>query len=67
MLTQPSLFQVDKEKHPVPPLQLNLIRLLADLTVTVNKSEMVDMILPLFVESLEEGDASTPSSLRLRV
>ncbi|KAJ0010169.1 hypothetical protein Pint_34609 [Pistacia integerrima] len=59
--------QVDKEKHPVPPLQLNLIRLLTDLTVTVNKSEVVDMILPLFVESLEEGDASTPSSLRLRL
>lgn len=48
-------------------VQLNVIRLLADLTVAVNKSEVVDMILPLFVESLEEGDASTPSLLRLRV
>lgn len=48
-------------------MQLNVIRLLADLTVSVNKSEVVDMILPLFIESLEEGDASTPSLLRLRV
>lgn len=48
-------------------MQLNVIRLLADLTVVVNKSEVVDMILPLFIESLEEGDASTPSLLRLRV
>lgn len=48
-------------------MQLNVIRLLADLNVAVNKSEMVDTILPLFIESLEEGDASTPSLLRLRV
>ena len=48
-------------------MQLNAIRLLADLTVAVNKSEVVDMILPLFIESLEEGDASTPGLLRLRV
>lgn len=59
--------QVDKEKQAVPAVQLNVIRLLADLTVAVNKSEVVDMILPLFVESLEEGDASTPSLLRLRL
>ncbi|KAL5788548.1 hypothetical protein ACOSP7_005497 [Xanthoceras sorbifolium] len=57
--------QVDQEK--LLAKQLNLIRLLADLTVAVNKSEVVDMILPLFVESLEEGDASTPSLLRLRL
>lgn len=48
-------------------MQLNVVRLLADLNVAVNKSEVVDMILPLFIESLEEGDASTPSLLRLRV
>jgi hypothetical protein len=48
-------------------VQLNVIRLLADLTVAVNKSEVVDMILPLFIESLEEGEASTPGLLRLRV
>lgn len=60
-------FQGDKEKEAVPIVQLNVIRLLADLNVAVKKSEVVDMILPLFVESLEEGDASTPSLLRLRV
>lgn len=60
-------FQGDKEKRAVPIVQLNVIRLLADLNVAVKKSEVVDMILPLFVESLEEGDASTPSLLRLRV
>lgn len=57
--------QVDQEK--LTSKQLNLIRLLADLTVAVNKSEVVDMILPLFVESLEEGDASAPGLMRLRV
>ncbi|CAK7329726.1 unnamed protein product [Dovyalis caffra] len=59
--------QADKEKQGVPAVQLNVIRLLADLTVAVNKSEVVDMILPLFIESLEEGDASTPGLLRLRL
>ncbi|KAJ6766108.1 PHOSPHATIDYLINOSITOL KINASE [Salix purpurea] len=58
--------QVDK-KQGVPAVQLNVIRLLADLTVSVNKSEVVDMVLPLFIESLEEGDASTPGLLRLRL
>lgn len=60
------LFQANKEKA-VPPLQLNGIRLLANLNVAVKKSEIVDMILPLFIESLEEGDASTPCLLRLQV
>ncbi|XP_048230508.1 phosphatidylinositol 4-kinase alpha 1 [Ricinus communis] len=59
--------QVDKEKQGVPAVQLNVIRLLADLTVAVSKSEVVDMILPLFIESLEEGDASAPGLLRLRL
>ncbi|KAJ4973006.1 hypothetical protein NE237_006180 [Protea cynaroides] len=59
--------QDGKEKQSVPVVQLNVIRLLADLTVSVNKSEMVDLILPLFIESLEVGDASTPSLLRLRL
>lgn len=59
--------QGDKDKEAVPVVQLNVVRLLADLNVAVNKSEVVDMILPLFIESLEEGDASTPSLLRLRV
>ncbi|XP_059647700.1 phosphatidylinositol 4-kinase alpha 1 [Cornus florida] len=56
-----------KEKQAVPVVQLNVIRLLADLNVSVNKPEVVDMILPLFIESLEEGDASTPGLLRLRL
>ncbi|XP_022947644.1 phosphatidylinositol 4-kinase alpha 1-like isoform X2 [Cucurbita moschata] len=57
--------QVNKERE-VPPLQLNGIRLLANLNVAVKKPEIVDMILPLFIESLEEGDASTPCVLRLQ-
>uniref|UniRef100_A0A5B7AN74 1-phosphatidylinositol 4-kinase n=1 Tax=Davidia involucrata TaxID=16924 RepID=A0A5B7AN74_DAVIN len=56
-----------KEKQAVPVVQLNVIRLLADLNISVNKPEVVDMILPLFIESLEEGDASTPGLLRLRL
>ncbi|KAJ4961690.1 hypothetical protein NE237_021600 [Protea cynaroides] len=59
--------QDGKEMQTVPVVQLNVIRLLADLNVSVNKSEMVDVILPLFIESLEEGDASTPGLLRLRL
>ncbi|KAG8371684.1 hypothetical protein BUALT_Bualt13G0113900 [Buddleja alternifolia] len=59
--------QDGKEKQAVPPLQLNVIHLLAELYVSVNKPKVVDMILPLFIESLEEGDASTPGILRLRV
>ncbi|XP_010272166.1 PREDICTED: phosphatidylinositol 4-kinase alpha 1-like isoform X2 [Nelumbo nucifera] len=59
--------QDGKEKQTIPVVQLNVIRLLADLNVSVNKAEMVDMILPLFIESLEEGDASTPGLLRIRL
>ncbi|KAK4401558.1 Phosphatidylinositol 4-kinase alpha 1, partial [Sesamum angolense] len=56
-----------KGKLTAPPVQLNVIRLLAELNVSVSKPEVVDMILPLFIESLEEGDASTPGLLRLRL
>ncbi|GFQ00963.1 phosphatidylinositol 4-kinase alpha 1 [Phtheirospermum japonicum] len=56
-----------KEKPAAPPVQLNVIRLLAELNLFVKKPEVVDMILPLFIESLEEGDASTPGLLRLRL
>ncbi|XP_054785436.1 phosphatidylinositol 4-kinase alpha 1 isoform X1 [Prosopis cineraria] len=59
--------QETREKPAVPSVQLNGIRLLADLTVAASKSELVDMILPLFIENLEEGDASTPSLLRLQL
>lgn len=60
-------FQDGKEKQAAPPIQLNVIHLLAELNVSIKKPEVVDMILPLFIESLEEGDASTPGLLRLRV
>ncbi|KAF9594951.1 hypothetical protein IFM89_035521 [Coptis chinensis] len=56
-----------KEKQTIHVVQLNIICLLADdLNVSINKSEVVDMVLPLFIESLEEGDASAPSLLRLQ-
>ncbi|KAL3621224.1 Phosphatidylinositol 4-kinase alpha 1 [Castilleja foliolosa] len=56
-----------KEKPAAPPVQLNVIHLLAELNLFVKKPKVVDMILPLFIESLEEGDASTPGLLRLRL
>jgi len=56
-----------KEKSAVLTVQLNVIHLLADLSVSVKKQEVVDMILPLFVESVEEGEASSPGLLRLHV
>lgn len=56
-----------KEKQASPAMQLNIIHLLADINVSLNKPEVVDMILPLFIESLEDGDASTPGLLRLRL
>lgn len=62
-----NLFQDGKGKEAVPVIRLNVIRLLAELCVCLKKWEVVDMILPLFIEHLEEGDASSPSSLRLRV
>ncbi|GJZ67855.1 putative reverse transcriptase domain-containing protein, partial [Tanacetum coccineum] len=51
------------EKKVVPIAQLNVIRLLAEINVHVNKPEVVDTILPLFIENLEEGDASTPVTI----
>ncbi|KAF8390317.1 hypothetical protein HHK36_024842 [Tetracentron sinense] len=59
--------QDGKEKQAIPIVQLNVIRLLADLNVSINKPQVVEMILPLFIESLEEGDASSPGLLRLRL
>ncbi|XP_077217572.1 phosphatidylinositol 3- and 4-kinase family protein [Tasmannia lanceolata] len=59
--------QDGKEKPGVPIVKLNVIRLLGDLSVSVNKCEVVDMILPLFIEILEQGDASSPNLLRLRL
>ena len=60
-------FQEEREKQVVPVVQLNVIRLLVDMVVFLHKPEVVEMILPLFIESLEEGEASTPSLLHLRV
>ncbi|GJX08029.1 phosphatidylinositol 4-kinase alpha 1-like protein isoform X1 [Tanacetum coccineum] len=51
------------EKKAVRIVQLNVIRLLAEINVQVNKPEVVDTILPLFIENLEEGDASTPVTI----
>ncbi|GLT58161.1 hypothetical protein SLA2020_310800 [Shorea laevis] len=59
--------QVDKGKQAVPAVQLNVIRLLADLNVAICKPEVLDVILPLFIEILEEGDAATPGQLRIRL
>lgn len=59
--------EVERENHTAPSLQLNVIRLLADLNSSVKRPEVVDMILPKFIESLEERDASIPGLLRLRL
>lgn len=59
--------EAGRDRHAVPTVKLNIIRLLADLNVCVNKPEVIDTMLPLFIESLEEGDASTPGLLRLRL
>ena len=62
-----STFQGEREKQVVLVVQLNVIQLLADMEISLHKPEVVEMILPLFIESLEEGEASTPSLLHLRV
>lgn len=59
--------QDGKGKDTVPVMRLNVVRLLAELCVCLKRWEVVDMILPLFIEHLEEGDASSPSLLRLKV
>lgn len=61
------LAQEKKEKQLAAVTQLNVISLLADVAVSLKKSDAVDLILPLFIESLEEGDASFPSPVRLQV
>ncbi|XP_024530657.1 phosphatidylinositol 4-kinase alpha 1 [Selaginella moellendorffii] len=59
--------QEDKEKPTVAVMQLNVIPLLAEIAAMLNKSEAVDMLMPMFIECLEEGEASAPSLLRLRL
>ncbi|BBM99121.1 phosphatidylinositol 4-kinase A [Marchantia polymorpha subsp. ruderalis] len=57
----------DKASQGAAMMQLNVISFLADLSISLNKPEVVELILPIFVESLEEGDAATPSLLRLKL
>ncbi|CAH8350427.1 unnamed protein product [Eruca vesicaria subsp. sativa] len=54
--------QVGREKED-PTVPLNVIQLLTDISVAVKKPEVADLVFPFFVESLEEGDTSTPGSL----
>lgn len=61
------LEQEKKFKQTAVVTQLNVISLLANVVVVLNKPEAVDLIMPLFVESLAEGDASAPSLMRLKV
>ncbi len=64
----PTGMQQEKTERRVAALtQLNIIPLLTNMIVMLNKAEAVNMIMPLFIESLEEGDASVPSLVRLRV
>ena len=44
--------QEEKVKETVLIVQLNVIRMVDDLNVSVKKPEVVDMVLPLFIESL---------------
>ncbi|KAL3684958.1 hypothetical protein R1sor_002980 [Riccia sorocarpa] len=48
-------------------MQLNVISFLAEMSISLNKPEVVELILPIFVESLEEGDGARPSLLRLKL
>ncbi|KAH8969995.1 hypothetical protein BDL97_02G062700 [Sphagnum fallax] len=61
------LEQEKKERPMTAMTQLNIIPLLADMVVLLNKVDVVNIILPLFIESLEVGDASSPGLVRLRV
>ncbi|XP_019091150.1 PREDICTED: phosphatidylinositol 4-kinase alpha 1-like [Camelina sativa] len=58
--------QDDREKQ-VPDVLLNVIQLLADISVAVQKPEVADIIFQFLIESLEECDVSTPRSLRLQL
>lgn len=64
----PTGMQQEKTERQVAAVtQLNIIPLLTNMIVMLNKAEAVNMIMPLFIESLEEGDACVPSLVRLRV
>ncbi|CAM6087859.1 unnamed protein product [Calypogeia fissa] len=53
--------------HKYVMVKLNVVSFLADLSLSLDKSDVVELLLPLFVESLEEGEASVPSLLRLKL
>ncbi|BBM99420.1 phosphatidylinositol 4-kinase A [Marchantia polymorpha subsp. ruderalis] len=56
----------EKERHVIY-IQTNLISFLADLATRFSKREMGEIILPQFVESLEQADTSVPGLLRLKL
>ncbi|KAL2650963.1 hypothetical protein R1flu_019091 [Riccia fluitans] len=56
----------EKEKHVIY-IQTNLISFLADLAVRFSKRDLDEIILPQFVESLEQGDTSVPGLLRIKL
>lgn len=60
------LQQGEKERHVIY-IQTNLISFLADLAVRFSKREVGEIILPQFVESLEQGDTNVPGLLRIKV
>lgn len=57
----------DRNAQVMATKQLNVVRFLADLVLRMRKPEVAEMVLPLFVESLEEGNAFVPSLLRIRL
>ncbi|MCO5577943.1 hypothetical protein L7F22_031780 [Adiantum nelumboides] len=57
----------EKERHAVATMQLNIVRYLAELVVLIGKPEVAEIISPLLIENLEEGVASAPSRLRLKL
>ena len=59
--------QEKKFKQTSVVMQLNVIPVLANVVVVLNRPEALELIMPLFVESLAEGDASVPSLMRLKV
>ncbi|KAL3700638.1 hypothetical protein R1sor_018660 [Riccia sorocarpa] len=56
----------EKEKHVIY-IQTNLISFLADLAVRFSKRDLEEIILPQFVESLEQGDTSVSGFLRMKL
>ncbi|XP_010500672.1 PREDICTED: phosphatidylinositol 4-kinase alpha 1-like isoform X2 [Camelina sativa] len=57
----------DGREKQVPDVLLNVIQLLADISVAVKKPEVADKNFPSLIESLDECDVSSPHSLRLQL